>query len=156
MDAASPTDPQQFRTMLRSHFAANVPHVAALGMVIEALDDTGARASLPYREDWLGDTVHGLIHTGVISTLVDSISGLCVYARLARFEPIATLDLRMDYLRPALRGGALNCHAECYRLSSHIAFVRARVWQGDESELVATSQSVFMRSSHSPKRGAAL
>ena len=148
--------PDQFRDSLRSHFAQSVPHVAELGIQVDVLDDRGARATLPYRAAWLGDTERGLIHTGLITSLVDSVSGICVFARLANFEPIATLDLRMDYLRPALRDKALHCHAECYRVSSHIAFVRASVWQDDEQEPIATSQSVFMRASHSSRRARAL
>lgn len=143
---------EKFRATLRSMFAQAVPHVQELGIQISVLDETCAQAVLPYREDWLGDTERGLIHTGVITSLVDSISGVAVFGRLATAEPIATLDLRMDYLRPALRDKALHCRAECYRVSSHIAFVRASVWQDDAANPVAQSQSVFMRGSHSPRR----
>ncbi|HWU69625.1 MAG TPA: PaaI family thioesterase [Stenotrophobium sp.] len=141
-----------YHQALGARFSRAVPHVRALGIHIVEVCSTQVTAALPYRDDWLGDPVRGLIHTGVITTLVDSASGLAVLARLERYEPVATLDLRMDYLRPALRDLALNCRAECYRLTAHIAFVRASVWQDDAGAAVATSQSVFMLSSRKKQR----
>jgi len=136
-----------FYEMLRANFAGAIPHARECGMVVDALDETGARASMPYRPDWLGDTERGVFHTGVITTLVDTISGLAAVAGAGRFETIATLDLRMDFLRPARAGKDLHVHAACYRLTRSIAFVRATAWQDDEREPVAVSQSTFMRGS---------
>lgn len=141
-----------FHDALRERFTDFIPHVKDLGLRVSALDELSASLHLPYREDWLGDTERGLIHTGVISSMIDTASGLAVFARLATFEPIATLDLRMDYLRPALRDLDLHCRAECFRITSHIAFVRASAWQTAQAEPVAVSQSVFMRASHSKIR----
>lgn len=143
-----------FRTALAKTFARAVPHVAELGIKVSEISEQQVVAELPYREDWLGDIERGVIHTGVITTLVDSICGIALLAKLGSFEAIATLDLRMDYLRPALRDRPLRCRAHCYRLSSHIAFMSASVWQDDETTPVAQSQSVFMRGSHSPRRAA--
>lgn len=143
---------KNFHDAVRQTFTSGVPHAAAMGIVVDEIAESGALATLPYRDDWLGDPSRGLINTGVISSLVDSVAGIAVLGRLARFEPIATLDLRMDYLRPALRDKPLHCRAECYRVSTHIAFVRANVWQDDESEPVAHAQAAFMRASHSPRR----
>ena len=81
----------------------------------------------------------------MITTLVDTVSGLAAVAAAARFETIAKLDLRMDFLRPARQGLALRAHAACYRLTPSIAFVRATAWQDDEAQPVAVSQSTFMR-----------
>lgn len=134
-----------FYEMLRASFTRAVPHAVECGMSIDAVDETGARASMPYRAEWLGDTGRGLIHTGIITTLVDTVSGLAAVAGAGRFETIATLDLRMDFLRPARPGKALRTHAFCYRLTPSIAFVRASAWQDYEAEPVAVSQSTFMR-----------
>lgn len=134
-----------FFEALRANFTQAIPHARDCGMAIEALDAGGARASMPYRDTWLGDTERGVYHTGVITTLVDTVSGLAAVAGAGRFEAIATLDLRMDFLRPARRGLGLVAQASCYRLTPSIAFVRASVWQDDESQPVAVSQSTFMR-----------
>jgi uncharacterized protein (TIGR00369 family) len=136
-----------FYEMLRANFAQSIPHARECGMTVERLDADGAVASMPYRPEWLGDTGRGLIHTGIITTLVDTISGLAAVAGAGRFETVATLDLRMDFLRPARPDQPLRTHAVCYRLTRSIAFVRARAWQDDAAEPVAVSQSTFMRGS---------
>ena len=136
-----------FHEALRANFLQAIPHARECGMVVEALDESGARASLPYRDAWLGDTERGVYHTGIITTLVDTASGVAAMAAAGRFETIATLDLRMDFLRAAHPGKALHVHAVCYRLTPSITFVRASAWQDDEREPVAVSQSTFMRSS---------
>jgi uncharacterized protein (TIGR00369 family) len=121
-------------------------------MVIDRIDAQGADARMPYRPEWLGDTERGLVHTGIITALVDTVSGLAALAAAGRFEPMPTLDLRMDYLRPAVPDKALHCRAECYRLTRSIAFVRARAWQDDANEPIAVSQSTFMRASGGSRR----
>jgi len=130
---------------LQANFSKLIPHARECGLTIDRLDAQGALARLPYRREWLGDTERGLLHTGIITTLVDTVSGLAALSATGQFEPIATLDLRMDYLRPALPDKTLYSHAECYRLTRSIAFVRARAWQDDEQQPVAVSQSTFMR-----------
>lgn len=134
-----------FHALLRQHFVQVTPHVAECGMTITCLTSDATEVTLPFREDWLGDVERGLIHPGIITTLVDSACGAAVLAHIGRLEPIATLDLRMDYLRAGLRDLAVQCRAECYRLTASIAFARARVWQRDPDEPIAVSQSVFMR-----------
>ncbi len=66
-------------------------------------------------------------------------------ACIGGLEPIATLDLRMDYLRVGRRDLAVHCRAECHRLTPSIAFARATVWQDDPAQPIAQSQGVFMR-----------
>lgn len=145
-----PMDPAAFHALLKQHFMHAIPHARECGMSIVRIDERGALAQMPYRPEWLGDTERGVLHTGVITTLFDTIGGLAAVAAAGRFETVATLDLRMDFLRPALPDLPLLCLAECYRLSRSISFVRGRSWQLDEGEPVATSQATFMRGSVKP------
>jgi len=140
-----------FFEALSANFLPAIPHARECGMVVEALDASGARARVPWRPEWLGDTERGVYHTGVITTLVDSVSGLAALAGAGHFEVIATLDLRMDFLRPAVQGKDLRAQASCYRLTPSITFVRATAWQDDEAAPVAVSQSTFMRSAPGPR-----
>ena len=128
-------------------FLSYIPHMRECGLSLDRGAPDGVELRMPFREEWVGDPVRGVLHTGPITVLVDSASGLAVLAATPVPETIATLDLRMDYLRPAMRDKDLVCRAECFRLTSHIAFVRATVWQDDRDQPVAISQSAFMRSS---------
>ena len=135
----------RFYDTLRRGYATTVPHVGEMGIVVTRVDAAACEARLPLRAEFLGDVERGLIHPGVVSSLVDSICGLALIAHIGKPERIATLDLRMDYLRPSRPGTDLVCRAECYRLTSQIAFLRALVWQDDEAQPVATSVGAFMR-----------
>ncbi len=137
--------PTEFETFAR-RFNEVVPYSNACEMQITGVGRGHVEMQLPYRDEWLGDLERGVIHTGVITSLVDSASGAAVLSSFPQYEPVATIDLRMDYLRPALKGHAVICRAECYRLTRSIAFTRASVWQSNPERPVALSQGVFMRS----------
>lgn len=145
----------QYLEALQARFLDVLPHAHELGMRVHAVSAEAAELELPYQPCLLGDPEHGLLHPGVITSVIDTASGLAVFAQLGNFEPIATLDLRVDYLRPGLAGHTLRVRAECYRMTPLIAFVRAQAWQADRQAPVAVSQSVFMRASHGKRRATA-
>lgn len=136
---------QEFFDSLRRYFSESIRHSRVCGMQIDAVESGRAQASLPYRDQWLGDPERGLVHTGVVSSLIDSVCGLAALSAMTPAERVATLDLRIDYLRPALPKQTLHARAECYRLTRTIAFVRAMAWQNSETEPCAASQASFMR-----------
>ena len=129
---------------LRERLVNAIPYSRELGVQVNSVGPESIEVMLPFREDWIGDSVHGLIHPGITSSFVDGAFGLAVLAKLGKLRAIATLDLRMDYLRPALRDQALFCRAECFRVTPHIAFARATVWQSDINNPVAISQATMM------------
>jgi len=63
---------------------------------------------------------------------------------MAAISKVATLDLSIDYLRPAKPGETVIASADCYKTTHHIAFVRAVAHDGDVNDPVATSQATFM------------
>ncbi|MFZ9677378.1 MAG: PaaI family thioesterase [Quisquiliibacterium sp.] len=131
---------------LNRKYIARAPHMRDIGASVTALGPSRGSMRMPARADWLGDPARGLIHPGALTVLADSACGLAVGAALGQPKPYATLDLRMDYLRPATPARDLNCDAECYRLTRSIAFVRASVWQDSEQQPVASAQATFMLS----------
>lgn len=141
------SSPADFVALATARFLEAIPHVRALGITIDAVTDTIVHARMPVRPEFLGDHVRGIVHTGVVTSLIDSMAGLAVLVRIGAREAIATLDLRVDYLRPTVLGADLHCRAECYRLAGQIAFARATVWQHDEAQPVASSLGTFMRAS---------
>lgn len=142
-DPVTPLADARHRAMTEN-FHRLIPHARELGIWVIEVGRGSARLALNYRDELLGDPERGLIHTGVITTMIDSACGFAVIANTGKPISIATLDLRMDYLRPALRDKTIYVQAECYRTTRHIAFVRASAWQDSEQRLVATSTSAFM------------
>jgi len=122
------------------------PHGQAIGIEFVSHGDRRCRLKLPYARHLVGDPDTGIIHGGVITALLDNASGWAVRCDEA-WEPsssMATLDLRIDYMRSALPEIDLIADAECYKITSSIAFVRAIAHQGDSEDLVASSVASFM------------
>lgn len=131
-------------------FIDAVPHNSALGMQVESMERGAAVFRLPYRDDLVGNPETGVLHGGVVTALLDACSGAAVFSALPRLSPIATLDLRCDFLRPAEPRRELVARAECYRLTRNVAFTRAVAHHGDASAPVAAAAGTFMLST---KRG---
>jgi uncharacterized protein (TIGR00369 family) len=131
-------------------FIDSVPHNRELGMQVVQLDGHGAMFRLPYRQELVGNPDTGVLHGGVITALLDACSGAAVFGALPRLMPIATLDLRIDYLRPAEPGREVVAHATCYKLTKNVAFTRAVAYHDDREHPIASSVGTFMLST---KRG---
>jgi uncharacterized protein (TIGR00369 family) len=125
-------------------FLDGVPHNRALGIEPLAIGHGDARFELPYAEKLIGNPDTGVLHGGVITALLDATSGAAVFASLPRMQPIATLDLRIDYLRAAEVGHAVRCHATCYKLTRNVAFTRAVAYHEDEANPIASAVGTFM------------
>ena len=76
---------------------------------------------------------------------MDSVYGAVILAALGGQGSIATLDLRMDYLRPAVAGHDLYATASVDKMNRQIVFVSGRIWQQDESKPTAIGRATFMR-----------
>lgn len=125
-------------------FMRLVPHNLALGMEVVALSEARAEFRLPYAEKLIGNPETGVLHGGAISALMDAASGAAVFQALSRAMAIATLDLRIDYLKPATPGRDVVARAHCYKLTRDIAFVRGVAFHDDEADPIATSAGTFM------------
>ena len=122
-----------------------LPHCKLLGFEMVGTDVRSPVLKVEWREDLVGNPVTGVLHGGVITTLVDTASAVAVAACLASVESFATLDLRIDYLKAATPGKAVYCRAECYRLAKQIAFTRAVCYHDDPADPVAHGVATFMR-----------
>ena len=58
---------------------------------------------------------------------------------------IATLDLRIDYMKPARAGHAVIAHTRCYKVTRQICFERGTAYVDDESDPIATVAATFAR-----------
>lgn len=121
-----------------------VPHTHALGTRLLTCANGLASGEQPYDARLVGNPDSGVIAGGVVTTLIDSVCGLAVLSKLRVLQRVATLDLRVDYLRPATPQQALHCAAECYRVTRHIAFVRATVHDGEAANPLATASGTFV------------
>jgi uncharacterized protein (TIGR00369 family) len=85
-----------------------------------------------------------VVHGGVVTALLDESCGMAVQLALDGSRAIATLDLRIDYQKPAKPGVDIKAHSVCYHVTRSIAFVRSTAYQETEQDPVATAAACFM------------
>lgn len=136
-------DLSEQRRRIARQFIEVIPHARALGMRFDMLSDDGAEIALPWREDLVGDPRSGVIHGGVISALMDTCCGAAVMAHPTGARSTATIDLRIDYMRPATPGQMIRARASCYHVTRSVAFVRAVAMDDDDSRPVASATGAF-------------
>jgi uncharacterized protein (TIGR00369 family) len=121
-----------------------VPFNAALRLSVEDFDDGVAIVRLPYRLELVGNPTTGVLHGGMVTSLIDATCGLAVFMKLRRMMRIATLDLRIDYLKPATPPLDVRARAECYKVTRQVAFTRAIAYHEDPDDPIASSAGTFM------------
>jgi uncharacterized protein (TIGR00369 family) len=124
--------------------ASVAAHTHALGFRWVGREAERIRIAVPWREDLVGDPETGVLAGGLVTALLDHAGGLAIWAKMGEFRPVATLDLRVDYMRAAEPRRELLAEARCYRLTSSIAFVRAWAFEDDPSDPVAAAQAAYM------------
>lgn len=129
---------------IKKGFASASPHMRSLGYDILELSGGQCLGRLPYSDKLVGDPVTGVLHGGVVTTLLDSTAGAAVISRIMKLMPIATLDLRIDYLRPSTPQRDLHARVECFKATRNVAFVRGTAFNDDESDPVASMAGTFM------------
>ena len=132
-------DPELFFELARK-----VGHGQALGLEFRASGDDWVELALPWREKLVGVAETGVLASGAIVSLVDTCGGASVWQALGQFQPIVTIDLRLDYLRPALKGETVIARCRCDKLTRQIAFVSGIAHTGDDSRPVARAVGTFM------------
>ncbi|HAX04979.1 MAG TPA: PaaI family thioesterase [Acidimicrobiaceae bacterium] len=126
-------------------FTEQVPHARALGIQVVSVDRDQVRMRLTPQSWMVAQEDTKEICTSLLYSLADSAGGLAVIAGAMELMPIATLDLRMDYLRPAIGDRALSAVATCRHLSDDVAFIHCDILSEGNRELLATANATFMR-----------
>ncbi|WP_166261194.1 PaaI family thioesterase [Marinobacter salicampi] len=127
-----------------SRFINTLNQARELGLTVSDASEEHLVLCLPYSEKIIGNPDTRVIHGGAITTLMDTTSGSVMICALPEFELCPTLDLRVDYMRPAEPDKPVYARAEVYRMTRHIIFTRCEAYQ-EEGETVAQCVGTFMR-----------
>jgi uncharacterized protein (TIGR00369 family) len=146
---------REFVTLLRELFEERIVFNQLLGLRIDTLEAESVAASLDMRHELIGHFTHQRLHGGVISATLDAMGGLATMAaigarhldeppeaRLARFGKLGTIDLRVDYLRPAT-GPRFSATALVLRLGSRVASTRMEFFDA-QARLLATGSAAYI------------
>lgn len=139
MPADTIFDPERFVATL-----ATRAHGGLLGLRYIGHGDDWAELAIDYDERLVGDEATGVLASGPILALMDMATSLSIWTRQKRFRAQATLDLRIDYIRPARPGQAVIGRGECYRVTRSVAFVRGQAHDGDPADPIAHVAATYM------------
>lgn len=120
------------------------PQSRALGIEIVKLEGQRIWGRVPYKAELVGDPDSGVIAGGVITTFLDHLSGLAAVLAMRAPAPVATIDLRIDYMRPAEPGRDVIAEAHCHKIGRNVAFVRAIAYEDSADDAVAHATAAFM------------
>jgi uncharacterized protein (TIGR00369 family) len=132
----------------RDEMTSHTPHARHLGMKAIEAGPGFALMMLPYRQELIGDPVRKVVFGGAITALLDQASGLAVACALDVLRAIATVDLRVDYLRAAAPGFDLYARVECYKVTRNVAFVRGIAYEHEPDDPFASCLGTFMLGAH--------
>ena len=115
---ASRTNDEEFVSVVREIFSEKIPFIKVLGLKVESISYERVRVSFQMRDELMGNYKRGMLHGGVISSVIDAVGGLAALmgaqermrgktlaTRLEQLEKGSTIDLRVDFLRPGMENG---------------------------------------------------
>ena len=126
---------------LRHIFENGIPFNRVLGLKIEHLEPGKCVIKVPYRDELIGDAMRPAIHGGVVSATADTAGGLAVWSTLSGRDRLATLDMRVDYLRHGLPAD-LWCRAEVTRVGNRVGTTSMTVYQ-EHDRVIAECRAVY-------------
>ncbi|GGI84482.1 PaaI family thioesterase [Shewanella gelidii] len=136
-------------TQLATRFVDQLTQCRRLGLKVLEASEHHVLIELPYSTELIGYPDTGVIHGGVVTTLMDTACGSAVvcaiFEKFKSLEISPTLDLRVDYMKPAIPNKPVYGFAECYRMTSSVAFTRAIAYQDSIDDPIAHAVGSFMR-----------
>lgn len=146
---------EEFIAGLTDLFENKIVFNKVLGLKVTLLKPELVRARIDMKPDLVGHYSYNRVHGGVVSAALDALAGLAVMAaigarhmdetplqRINRFAKLGTIDLRVDYLRPAI-GEHFELQAEVLRLGSRVASTRMEFF-GADGKLLSTGAGAYI------------
>ena len=140
---------------LKKWYEEHIPFNQIIGLQVENVDTDFVSTRFAMREDLIGNSVHRLLHGGVISSVLDATGGLAASASIldkmkdhtpeeiaARIARIGTIDLRVDYLRPG-RGDYFRARGTIMRSGNKVAVTRMELFNNKEI-LIAVGTGTYI------------
>jgi uncharacterized protein (TIGR00369 family) len=141
--------------ILHEMYDKKIPFNKVLGLRIESLEIESIRVTFDMKEEFVGNYVHGILHGGVISAVLDTTGGLIASLGVLqkmegqpakevgkRLSKIGTIDLRVDYLRPG-SGKHFVATGSIMRAGRKVTVTRMEL-QNDQGLLIAVGTGTYI------------
>ncbi len=130
-------------SLIRQVMEEIIPFNRWLKIKLQHVESGKAILEIPFRDEFVGDPRVPRLHGGVIATLLDSAGGAAAMTTLtSKRDHIATVDLRIDYLRPAA-AVPVKAKGEVVFSGDRIVFTRMVAFQEDELHPIAEARGVY-------------
>ena len=120
-------------------------HGRQLGFSISEVANGFVSLVYPYDADAVGNPVTGVIHGGIIVSLLDTCCGCAAMSVMETPSITPTVDLRLDYMHPAEPMKPIYASGKVYKITSSVIFCRGAAWQDDIENPIAHCVANFMR-----------
>ncbi len=153
----SAAEQRKLDAALTELFEHQITFNQTLGLKVLRLDPKGPLLRFEMRPALVGHYLYGRLHGGVISATLDALAGLAIMVALGekfadesadqimhRFSRLATVDLRVDFLRPGT-GRHFIGSADVLRLGGRVGTAQMRLVD-DSDALIATGTAAYMLS----------
>ena len=142
---------------IKEYYLDMLPFNKVLGIDIGLLDYETCQAvtSFIMTKDLIGNPTFGILHGGVTASVIDLTGGLSALLSCAKYHEgksldviekklmsSATIDMRVDYLRPG-KGSAFHCKSRIIRAGSRIAVTKIDLYNEKETRL-ATGTATYL------------
>ena len=148
------TNDEEFVSAVHELFSEKIPFNKVLGLKVELISYERVRVSFQMRDELMGNHKRGMLHGGVISSVIDVTGGLAALmgvqekmpgktleTRLERFGRGSTIDLRVDFLRPGI-GKWFVATAYALRTGNRVAVTRIEL-NNDQNDLIAVGTGSY-------------
>ena len=145
----------EFQKLLHHVLEEKIPFCQLLGMRLTDFDVNRPKLEILKKPELIGNFSQGMLHGGVIASVLDSIGAVAVLMKMAEVQPrhtaleqvaefaqMSTIDLRIDFLKPA-RGERFTASAEVTRLGRRVANVLMEL-RDEEGVRLATGAAAFI------------
>ncbi len=156
--ATSVRDPEEQRLLeheLRQLFEHKISFNEFLGFEVELISAQQVCIGFDMRTEMIGHYLHGRLHGGVISAVLDATGGMAVMCSIAerfsaetaaetmqRFTHLGTIDLRVDFLRQGI-GNRFQAKSQVLRLGRRIAATQMQLCN-EQGTLIATGSATYI------------
>ncbi len=141
--------------MIAEIYQDHMPFNRLLNIRVDVVEPSSFQVRVDMREELVGNFVKGILHGGVISSILDLTGGLIASADVLkqmqgssseditdRFARMGTIDLRVDYLRVG-RGKYFVATGSTLRTGNRVAVIHTE-FRNDENSLIAVGTGTYI------------
>ena len=141
---------EQFRRIF-----SEIPFNRILDLQLDAIEEDHVTLSFEMKEELIGNYMHGILHGGVISSVLDMAGGTAAMVSVAQkhqgqdlaviaaiLGKASTINLNVDFLRPG-KSSKFMTTAHVVQSGNKITFTRMEM-RDQENVLIATGTAAYM------------